>query len=132
MKERKTKLLTTIGPATASYEKLKALYAAGANAFRLNFSHGSHEDHLKVINYTKQINEELAASICLVADLQGPKLRLADLDEPITVEDNQEVIITTITSEPYGDKIPVAYDKLARDIKPGEKILIDFATGMPL
>jgi pyruvate kinase len=74
MTTRKTKLLTTIGPATSSYEKLKGLYLAGANAFRLNFSHGSHEDHQKIIDYTQQINEELNANISLVADLQGPKL----------------------------------------------------------
>jgi pyruvate kinase len=125
MTTRKTKLLTTIGPATSSYEKLKGLYLAGANAFRLNFSHGSHEDHQKIIDYTQQINEELNANISLVADLQGPKLRIGDLTEPILLKTNQEIILTTSSKNEQPTKIPVAFEKLARDIKVKEKILID-------
>ena len=125
MTDRKTKLLTTIGPATSSYDQLKALHLAGANAFRLNFSHGSHDDHLKVIQYTKQINEDLGSNICLVADLQGPKLRIGGLKESIELRDGEEIVFTTNVKYEGDDKVPILYNTLTHDINPGEKILID-------
>ncbi|MEZ5008418.1 MAG: pyruvate kinase [Chitinophagales bacterium] len=125
MTKRKTKLLTTIGPATSSYEALKSLYMAGANAFRLNFSHGDHAAHQQVIDFTQQINEELNANICLVADLQGPKLRIGKLPEPIMLVDGSKVIFTTDKNNADPNKIYILFKELARDINPGEKILID-------
>ncbi|MCP4121199.1 MAG: pyruvate kinase [Bacteroidetes bacterium] len=125
MNKRKTKLLTTIGPATASYEKLKQLHLNGANAFRLNFSHGSHEDHLKVIQWTQQLNKDLDANIALIGDLQGPKLRIGVLKNPILLVDGRNVTFTTNDEKANAGMIPVLYAKLAEDMKPGEKIMID-------
>lgn len=125
MTKRKTKLLTTIGPATSSYESLKALYMAGANAFRLNFSHGDHAAHQQVIEYTRKINQELNANICLVADLQGPKLRIGDLSSPVLLEEGKRVIFTTDKDNTDPNKIYILFEQLAKDIQPGEKILID-------
>ena len=125
MIKRKTKLLATIGPSSASYEKLEQLYLAGANAFRLNFSHGSYENHLKVIEWTKQLNKKHDAPICLVADLQGPKLRIGDLENPILLKDDQVITFTTNIEEDTPGKIPVVFNNLAKDMQAGEMIMID-------
>ena len=71
-----TKIVATIGPASNSYEKLLELAKAGVNVFRLNFSHGTHEDHLEVINHISYINEKYNLYISILADLQGPKYKL--------------------------------------------------------
>ena len=71
-----TKIVATVGPACSSYEKLLELVQAGVNVFRLNFSHGTHEDHLKVINHINYINEKYNLHVSTLADLQGPKLRV--------------------------------------------------------
>ncbi len=125
MIKRKTKLLTTIGPATANYKSLKQLHLAGANAFRLNFSHGDHETHKKVIDLTKQINDELNSHICLVADLQGPKLRIGKLRKPTMLKAGSHVVFTTDQNNIDSNKSHILYEELARDIKPNESILID-------
>ena len=69
----KTKVLATVGPASNTSERLLALVQEGVDAFRLNFSHGAHEEHLKVINHVREINRQYNTNICLVQDLQGPK-----------------------------------------------------------
>ncbi|MCL4152274.1 UNVERIFIED_CONTAM: hypothetical protein GTU68_050018, partial [Idotea baltica] len=71
-----TKILATVGPACSSYENLLELVKAGVDTFRLNFSHGSHEDHKEVINRVSYINEKYNLHIGILADLQGPKLRV--------------------------------------------------------
>lgn len=125
MIKRKTKLLATIGPVSSNYETLKAMYMAGANAFRLNFSHGKHSDHQEVIELTTQINSELKANICLVADLQGPKLRIADLKEPILLREGHSVTFSTLGKKAPEGTIPVSFKTLAEDVKEGEQIMID-------
>jgi pyruvate kinase len=125
MIKRKTKLLTTIGPATADFETLEQLYLAGANAFRLNFSHGTHEQHEQIVNWTKELNGKHDAHVCLIADLQGPKLRIGDLDHPILLREGHEVLFTTNSATVDPGKIPVAFDNLAKDMQPGETIMID-------
>ena len=71
----KTKIVATIGPATSSYTKLKKIIKAGVDVCRLNFSHGSHEDYKEIIENIRKINEELNSNVCILQDLQGPKLR---------------------------------------------------------
>src|SRR5690606_15179634 len=93
---KKTKIIATVGPASNSKSKLIELVMAGADIFRLNFSHGSHEDHLKVINYVREINEELGTHICLLQDLQGPKIRLRDVEGGgVEVLNGDELTIST-------------------------------------
>ena len=125
MIKRKTKLLATIGPSSANYDTLEKLAESGTNAFRLNFSHGAYEKHLKVIEWTKQLNENNGTNICLVADLQGPKLRIGDLENPLLLNDGQIVTFTTNSKEHLLGKIPVIFSKLAENMKVGENIMID-------
>lgn len=75
----KTKIVATIGPASNNKEMLKALAREGVDVFRLNFSHGKHEDHQKVVNYIREINDELGTHIAILQDLQGPKIRVNEM-----------------------------------------------------
>ena len=76
-----TKVVATMGPACSSKKVLEGLFEEGIDVCRLNFSHGSHEDHLKTINLIKQINEENGTSVAMLADLQGPKLRVGQMED---------------------------------------------------
>ena len=78
--QKRTKIVATVGPACSSYEKLLDLVRAGVNVFRLNFSHGSYEDKKKIIDLVRQINKTEPYNIALLGDLQGPKLRVGDLE----------------------------------------------------
>jgi pyruvate kinase len=123
---KRTKIIATIGPVSSNYETLKELYFAGVNAFRMNFSHGSHEDHLKIIEMTHQLNKELNAHISLIADLQGPKLRVGTIqDNKILLEVGKTIKVVTYSVIGTADCIDVTYEKLPQDVKPGEQILID-------
>ena len=122
----KTKIVATIGPATYDKKILSAIIAEGVNVCRLNFSHGSHEEYLKVIKLVRELNEKKGRHTAILADLQGPKLRLGD------VKNGEVEILTgdqiTLTSEAIvGDskRAFVSYPSLAQDVVPGVRILID-------
>ena len=122
----KTKIVATVGPACDTYEQLKALVCAGVNVFRLNFSHGSHEDKKKIIDNIRAINEELGCSVAILGDLQGPKLRVGEIENnhlEVKVGD-----VLTLTNEKcIGtiEKIYVSYPNLAGDVLVGNTIMID-------
>jgi pyruvate kinase len=78
--QKRTKIVATVGPACDSYEQLLSLIKAGVNVFRLNFSHGTHEDKLKIINYVREINKTEPYNIAILGDLQGPKLRVGEIE----------------------------------------------------
>ena len=121
-----TKIVATIGPASNSYEKLLELAKAGVNVFRLNFSHGTHEDHLEVINHISYINEKYNLYISILADLQGPKLRVGKIkDNKLKIEAGD--ILTFVNEECIGtkEKIYMSYAQFAEDVKVGEKVLVD-------
>jgi pyruvate kinase len=125
-KEQNTKIVATVGPACNTYEKLLELAEAGVDVFRLNFSHGSHADHLKVIQHIVEINEVHNYHIAILADLQGPKLRVGKIkDNALPLEKGQ--IITLVNEEVLGDaeKIYMSYDNFAEDCQVGERILMD-------
>ncbi|MCC6516825.1 MAG: pyruvate kinase, partial [Chitinophagales bacterium] len=123
---RKTKIVATIGPASYSYEKLVELYKSGVNVFRLNFSHGRHDDHEQVIRHIVRVNEAFHAHVSILADLQGPKLRTGLMQNNASelIEGNS---INVTCEEVIGTKelISVTYEHLSTDLKIGESILID-------
>jgi pyruvate kinase len=123
---KRTKIVATVGPACDSYEQLLELVRAGVNVFRLNFSHGSHEDKARIIEYIKQINKTEPYNIAILADLQGPKLRVGDIENG-SMEIKEGDILTFTNEKVLGnkEKIYVSYPDLHADVKPGEKILID-------
>ncbi len=91
----KTKIIATIGPASSSKSKLKKLILAGANVCRINFSHGSHEDHLSVIRSVRELSEELGIHTAILADLQGPKLRVGNVEEGSVLVEGEKLIFSS-------------------------------------
>jgi len=124
--QKRTKIVATVGPASNSYEMLLSLVKAGVNVFRLNFSHGSHEDKKQIIDYVRQINKTEPYNIALLGDLQGPKLRVGDLEDgSVTLKPGDEIIFTTEKMVGNKEKVYVSYANLAKDVKPGERIFLD-------
>ena len=122
-----TKIVATVGPACNTYEKLLELVTAGVDVFRLNFSHGTHEDHLKVIGHIQKINEEHKLHIGTLADLQGPKLRVGKIKND-ALHLNPGDLITIVndeSAEGTADAIYMSYDQFAEDCEVGEHILMD-------
>jgi pyruvate kinase len=121
----KTKIVATVGPASNNKEMLRALAKEGVDVFRLNFSHGSHADHLKVINFVREINQELGSKIALLQDLQGPKIRVNEMKPGIEIVAGQELIITTREVLGNNELVSTSYEGLPNDVKVGDMILID-------
>jgi pyruvate kinase len=121
-----TKILATVGPASSSYENLLALIKAGVDVFRLNFSHSNHEVHQEVINNILKINEEHGLHIGILADLQGPKLRIG-LIENGSMEIKENQVITLVNKDCLGNEkeIYMSYEKFPTDVQVGEKVLVD-------
>lgn len=124
--KQKTKIIATIGPASSSKEALTDLVRAGVNVFRLNFSHGSHEDHQAVIDNILEINERYNTHVGILADLQGPKLRVGKMENG-GVEIAPGDILTFVNEECIGtkDRIYMSYELFPKDVKVGEKVLVD-------
>lgn len=118
-----TKILATIGPATDTYEKIKAIIEAGANGIRLNFSHGGHEERIEQIKMVRRISKELGKPVAIVQDLQGPKIRLGDFDDVITVQAGQELRFKLGAKWPEDGIIPIQYD-LSKKVKRGERLYL--------
>jgi pyruvate kinase len=125
-KNQKTKIIATVGPACNTYEKIIGLVHAGVDVFRLNFSHGKHEDHASVINIITKINEQYPFNIAILADLQGPKLRIGEVENN-GVELHLGDTITFTMEKCIGTKsrVYLSYPNFHNDVKVGEKILID-------
>jgi pyruvate kinase len=122
----RTKIVATVGPACDSYEKLLELVRAGVNVFRLNFSHGTHEDKAQIIEHIRKINSTEPYNIAILGDLQGPKLRVGEIEgNALTVKEGD--ILTFTNEKVVGnlERIYVSYPNLAGDVKIGNTIMID-------
>jgi pyruvate kinase len=121
---KRTKIVATMGPASANEETLTKLIAEGLDVARVNFSHGDHESHLKTVETIRALNRKLGVNIAILGDLQGPKLRVGDIDGgEVRIEDGEE--LTFSTKPGVNGSIEVRYDSFAEDVKPGEDVLID-------
>jgi pyruvate kinase len=122
----RTKIVATVGPACDSYDQLLALVKAGVNVFRLNFSHGSHEDKAQIIDSIRKINSTEPYNISILGDLQGPKLRVGEIQNN-ALEVFPGDILTFTNEKLVGtlDKIYVSYPNLHQDVTIGNKIMID-------
>lgn len=125
-KKQNTKIVATVGPASNSKEKLTELVLAGVDVFRLNFSHGTHDDHLKVIEYIVSINKELGSHAGILADLQGPKLRVGKVQEGgIPLEKGDEITFTNEECLGTKERVYMSYTLFAKDVKKGDRVLCD-------
>ena len=121
-----TKILCTLGPATATPERIRQLILAGADAIRLNFSHSSYDTHRELFEMTRAVAAELRRHITIVQDLQGPKIRIGALPNgPVLLRPAEQVTLTTDEIKPGDERIPVGYTHFARDVKPGNTVLLD-------
>ena len=119
---RKTKIIATIGPATSSKEILKKIISKGVNVCRLNFSHLTHDDAKEIISNIKGINQELHVHTAILADLQGPKIRVGEFKNPINLVKGNEVIFSTKDKK---DCIYINYQNFAKDVNAKDKVLLD-------
>lgn len=124
---KKTKIVATIGPACADKAVLKEMFLSGLNVARLNFSHGSHDVHLSTIKTIRELNEETGLNVAILADLQGPKIRVREVENnAIELINGAEIEICTDKDHlGTAKRIAINYEQLARDVKPGERILLD-------
>jgi pyruvate kinase len=122
----RTKIVSTLGPAIASKEKLQKMIEAGVNVFRLNFSHSKLDEHKRFIDTIRELNKEMGTNVALLADLQGPKLRVGEIENN-HLDLNDGDIITFTTEKCIGTKehIYMSYQTFPRDVNVGEFILID-------
>ena len=120
---RRTKIVATLGPASATPEYVLGLARAGMDAARLNFSHGTHEQHAEYAKLVREAQEEVGRPIALIADLQGPKLRIGELAQPITLDDGDEIVVTG-DGERDGE-LPVRPAVVGQVLQPGHDVLID-------
>ncbi len=121
-----TKVIATLGPASTSQEVLERLFEEGIDVCRLNFSHGNHDDHLKTIKLIKKINEENESTVAILADLQGPKLRIGDMENNgVELVDGSTFSFVNKPCIGNAQRAYMSYAQLPRDVKAGEQILVD-------
>ncbi|RIV19359.1 pyruvate kinase [Fibrisoma montanum] len=124
---KKTKIVATVGPASESKEQLLALAKAGVNVFRLNFSHGTHEDHLARLQRIRELNEEYGLNLCILQDLQGPKIRIGNVEnkDGVLILPGNKLIFTNDEVIGTADRVSTPYKDMYRDVQPGERVLMD-------
>ncbi len=123
---KKTKIVATLGPATSKKEVLREMIEAGVDVFRINFSHAKYEDVAERIQMIRELNDEMGGSTTILADLQGPKLRVGVMAGEVFVAPGDE--ITFMTGKPFegnAEKVYMNYSTFPQDVKPGERILLD-------
>ncbi|MBQ0768392.1 MAG: pyruvate kinase [Bizionia sp.] len=125
-KRKKTKIVATLGPATSNKTVLKAMLDAGANVFRINFSHADYEDVKERVKMIRELNDEFGYNASILGDLQGPKLRVGVMKGEVFVNAGDEIIFAT-GKKFIGTKerVYMTYDKFPQDAKPGERVLLD-------
>ena len=121
----KTKIIATVGPATYSRQVLVSMIREGVNVVRINFSHGTYEEYSGVIQSIREINLEEGYHTAILADLQGPKLRIGEMEEGAELIEGNNVVITNKEVVGTKDKLYVNYDLIAKDLNPGDKVLIN-------
>ena len=124
--QKRTKIVATVGPACDTLEKLLELARAGVNVFRLNFSHGAYESKKQIIEYIRTINKSQPFNIAILGDLQGPKLRVGDLENgQIELVEGADIIFSTEKQVGTKEKVYVSYPNLTTDVKVDERIFLD-------
>jgi pyruvate kinase len=119
----RTKIVCTLGPASSSPEAIRSLIEAGLDVARINFSHGTHEQHASTIALVRSIALEVGRPVAVLGDLQGPRIRIGDLPAPLMLQQGQDIVLCTEGEEGPGE-VPVTYP-LAADVHVGDRILVN-------
>ena len=123
---KKTKIVATLGPACSTREVLKDMIDAGVNVFRVNFSHADYEDVQQKVDLIRGLNDEFGYTTAILADLQGPKLRVGVMKEDVVVSNGDLITFTTAEDIPgTAQKVYMNYKEFPRDVNPGERVLLD-------
>ena len=123
---KKTKIVATMGPSCSSKEVLKEMFLAGVDVCRLNFSHGEHAVHLKTIETIREINKELGTHVAILADLQGPKIRIGEVEgNSVQLVDGSEFVFTTERCIGTSSKAYLTYETFPKDVAVGDIVLMD-------
>jgi len=122
---RRTKILATLGPASSSEEVIDQLLTSGVDAFRLNFSHGKHEEHAKLVRTIRDVATELGRYVPIVGDIQGPKLRIGEVDGVLQLENGQTFVVTTKEVLGNAKMVSTPFTPLPREVQIGQRILIN-------
>jgi pyruvate kinase len=123
----RTKIVGTLGPSSTSREAIRGLVEAGLNVARINFSHGTHEQHAERVRVVREVAAELGRHVAILGDLQGPRIRIGDLPASIQLEAGEDLQLLP-EDEPHDvakRELPVTYELLADDVNPGDRILIN-------
>lgn len=123
---RRTKIVATVGPATGDPDRLRALMEAGVDVMRFNFSHGTREEHLRRIEWVRRLSGELGRPVAILQDLQGPKIRVGQLQNhrPVVLEEGREVVISPDPEGGTADRLSTTYPQLPRELRAGDRILL--------
>ncbi|MGE0626444.1 MAG: pyruvate kinase [Hyphomicrobiaceae bacterium] len=125
-RQRKAKIVATLGPASSSPEMIRKLFMAGADTFRLNFSHGSHDDHLARIKAIRALEVEVGRPICILQDLQGPKIRIGTLKAgPVVLENGATVRFVLGPGPGDAECLQIPHPEVVANILPGQTLMID-------
>ncbi len=122
---KRTKIICTLGPSTNSVEKIVELVHAGMDIARLNFSHGTHADHKSRIEMVREASKITGKQIAILQDLQGPKIRIGDLEKTVLLKQGDRFTITTKDIIGTFDRVSTTYKEIAKDVRPGDRILMD-------
>lgn len=125
MAYNKAKIVATLGPASDNYDIMKQMVEAGVNVFRINFSHSSHDAAREIVEKVRRLNEELNTNIAVLADLQGPKLRVGTVKDGAILKPGDILSFTNTEIEGDAKQVYMTYDKFAADVRIGDRILID-------
>ena len=120
-----TKIVATMGPASWHKDVMKDMIKAGVNVFRVNFSHGDHETHRRTIRLVKELNDEFNCKTAVLADLQGPKLRIGDVEEGAVINEGDTLTFTTNKVSGTAELVYMNYQQFPQDVNTGEHILLD-------
>src|SRR6476646_10599501 len=121
---RRTKIVATVGPVSSTHDQVRALVDAGVDAIRLNLSHGNPQNHAERVQVVREVQDEIGKPLALIADLQGPKLRIGDLPAPRVLLKDEEVIVVGDQRALDGE-LPVAPAVIGEVLSPGHDVLID-------
>lgn len=125
IQNRKTKIVCTLGPASNSEERIRSLIDAGADVFRLNFSHGTHEEHAKHIEIIRHLEGVTRRRFAIIQDLQGPKIRVGQINGVMSLKNGETVTLTIDNVVGEGKTIPVTYEGIVKDVGARDRILMD-------
>jgi pyruvate kinase len=120
----RTKIVATVGPSTSTHDNIHALAELGVDVIRINFAHASHDDAADVIRWTREASTDIGKPMAILADLAGPKIRIGDLPEAVTLRDGESVVLAPEGSAVPGE-LPTTYAPLAADVAPGNRVLLD-------